>query len=157
MIEGTLEAGVRFSTSICRPGSSLLKFWPEGMQCILQIFRLPCSLGRAYLDGQGAVLQLPDIQRQRIGRGLLTWRPVSAPSGRVLKHLPLAPVTAKLCTGHADFCYMGDHAAFQRLLGDFTKQLQKASNTQSAAAKAIKTSSAGPHIVAGLQLLMKLH
>ena len=57
------------------------------------------DLGLAgHLNGQGAVLQLPDIQRQRIGGGLLTGRSVSAPSCWVLKHLSLAPVTAKLCT-----------------------------------------------------------
>ena len=61
------------------------------------------DLGLADLDGEGAVLQLPDIQRQRISRGLLTGRPVSAPGGRVLKHLSLAPTTAKLCTCRAIF------------------------------------------------------
>ena len=48
--------------------------------------------------GRGAVLQLPDIERQRVLRQLLPRRPVCAPGGRVLKHLPLAAAAAKFCT-----------------------------------------------------------
>ena len=50
-----------------------------------------------YLEGEGAVLQLPDIERQRVLGRQLPGRPVRAPGGRVLKHLPLAAVAPELC------------------------------------------------------------
>ena len=75
------------------------------------------DLGLAgHLNGQGTVLQLPDIQRQRIGGGLLTGRSVSAPSCWVLKHLSLAPVAAKLCTCMPLFTSHWYCPAFSRLV-----------------------------------------
>ena len=54
----------------------------------------------SHLEGQGAVLQLAHIERQRVGGDLLTRRPVSAPGRGVLKHLPLTPIAPKLCARH---------------------------------------------------------